>query len=89
MTVPLGIRVPDYSVVGEAGDTLLSLSDEDPLPVLAAVTASAAEAGYSIYAQQGDTTVWIGHGNAVALMAIANAQVLTWGPDAAKDLLSS
>lgn len=51
--------------------------------------ASAEESGYEVFATpSADTTVWVGNGNAVMLMAIPSAQILTWGPESMAEALA-
>ena len=87
--VPKGIKLPEDSVVSQGTETTVMLIDEDPQAVIDAVTSSAAEAGYEVYAQVDEaTTVWVGNGNAVSLFAVPQAQMLTWGPESMKDVLT-
>ena len=87
--VPKGFKLPEDSIVTKSEPSNLMLIDEDPQPVIDAVRASAEEAGYEIYAEAGpDRTVFVGQGNAVLFFAIPNAQMITWGPEAMKDVLA-
>lgn len=89
VTVPKGIKLPAESVVSKAEPYQLMLIDEDPQAVVDAVTSSAAGSGYTVYATPDDaTTVWVGNGNAVSLLAIPGAQLLVWGPESMKDVLA-
>lgn len=88
--VPEGIKLPETSVVSSGEEYAVMLIDEDPAAVIEAVTTSAAASGYEVYATPDDaTTVWVGNGNAVSLLAIPGAQMLTWGPDSMKDVLAN
>lgn len=87
--VPTGIRLPDDSLVTSSEQASLMIIDDDPQPVIDAVLTSADDAGYEVYAELGPgLVVLVGHGNAVLLDAIPNAQVLTWGPEVMKDVLA-
>lgn len=89
VTVPKGMKLPDETIVTQAEQSVVMMIDDDPQPVIDAVMSSAAEAGYEIYAEPSpDQTVFVGHGNAVLFTALPNAQILTWGPEAMKDLLA-
>lgn len=90
VVVPKGMTLPETSVVSQAQDFAVMLIDEDPAAVIEAVTSSAAASGYEVYATPDDaTTVWVGNGNAVSLLAIPGAQMLTWGPESMKDVLAN
>lgn len=87
--VPRGFRLPDDSIVTTSEPWNLMIADADPQPVIDAVTASAAEAGYEVFAEPGpDQIVFVGQGNAVLFFAVPNAQMITWGPEAMKDALA-
>lgn len=89
VTVPKGMKLPESSIVTQSEQSVVMMIDDDPQPVIDAVMSSAAEAGYEIYAEpSADQTVFVGHGNAVLFTALPNAQILTWGPEAMKDILS-
>ena len=89
VTVPKGIKLPESSLVSDAQDLSVMLIDEDPAAVIEAVTTSAEAAGYEVYSTPDDsTTVFVGHGNAVRLFAVPQAQMLIWGPESMKDALS-
>ena len=63
---------------------------QDNAPAVAVpVRASEEESGYEVFATPSpDTTVWVGNGNAVMLMAIPSAQILTWGPESMAEALA-
>ncbi|CAL8973940.1 hypothetical protein TESS_TESS_00547 [Tessaracoccus sp. O5.2] len=87
--VPVGIRLPEDSLVTSADEVSVMVADEDPAAVLDAVRASAEESAYEVFATPSpDTTVWVGNGNAVVLMAIPSAQILTWGPESMAEALA-
>lgn len=87
--VPTGIRLPEDSVVTQSEELSVMMIDEDPQPVIDAVLSSAEEAGYEVYAELSPGSfVLVGHGNAVLVQAIPNAQMLTWGPEVMKDALA-
>ena len=87
--VPLGIKLPDNTTVSDAQQTVVMMIDQDPTAVIESVTASAAEAGYETYAQPDEYTwVFVGNGNAVLFQAYPQGQILTWGPEAMKDVLA-
>lgn len=89
MEAPLGITLPADSLVSDAQPAMIMVIDEDPAAVIESVTSSAEEAGYEVYAQPNESTwVFVGHGNAVLLSAYPQGQILTWGPEAMKDVLS-
>lgn len=89
VTVPEGISLPSDSSVSDATDSYLMLTGADPQPVVTAVKNSAEASGYTTYAEpDAYTTVFVGNGNAVQLRAMPDAQLLTWGPEAMKDVLS-
>ncbi|MDO5677143.1 MAG: hypothetical protein Q4G35_06505 [Propionibacteriaceae bacterium] len=88
VTVPVGIKLPDDSIVTESQDFHLMIIDEDPQHVIDEVRASAETAGYEMYKEITESKfVLVGHGNAVLLDAVPNAQMMTWGPEAMKDAL--
>lgn len=89
MEAPLGITLPEDSLVSDAQPAMIMVIDEDPAAVIESVTSSAEEAGYEVYAQPNESTwVFVGHGNAVLLSAYPQGQILTWGPEAMKDVLA-
>lgn len=89
VTVPKGIKLPDSSLVSDSQELSVMLIDEDPAAVIEAVTNSAKESGYEVYSEPDEsTTVFVGHGNAVRLFAVPQAQMLIWGPESMKDVLS-
>lgn len=87
--IPKGIRIPENSLVTSADPTSIMIADADESAVVDMVTASAKEAGYEVYAEVPGGKVFVGHGNAVLLSAFPNAQILTWGPEAMKDVLAN
>lgn len=86
--IPTGIRIPENALVTDAQPTSIMIADEDPTEVVEMVEASAAEAGYEVFAEVTDGKVFVGHGNAVLFQATANFQLLTWGPEAMAEVLS-
>lgn len=87
--VPKGMKLPEESLVTDAQPASVMMIDEDPAAIIAAVTESAAESGYEVYAQPNESTwVFVGHGNAVLLSAFPQAQILTWGPEAMAEVLA-
>lgn len=87
--IPTGIRIPVNSLVTSADPTSIMIADADESAVVKAVTDSAQQAGYEVYAEVPGGKVFVGHGNAVLLSAFPNAQILTWGPESMKDVLSN
>lgn len=87
MDIPKGLRIPTDALVTQADEANIMMAEEDPDAVVKAVTESAEAAGYELYAEGEGGWVWVGHGNAVYLMAMPQAQMLTWGPEAMKDEL--
>lgn len=87
--IPTGLRIPENSLVTQADHTSIMIADSDEGPVVDMVKQSADEAGYEIYAEGQHGTVFVGHGNAVLLSAGPNMQLLTWGPEAMKDVLAN
>ncbi|MCC2593913.1 hypothetical protein LKO27_10905 [Tessaracoccus sp. OS52] len=88
MEIPTGIRIPEDSLVTQAQPSVIMIADEDPAAVFEMVESSAAEAGYEVHAEVPGGKVFVGHGNAVLFTAFPNAQILTWGPEAMKDVLA-
>lgn len=87
--IPTGLRIPEDSLVTQADQTSIMIADADEGPVVDMVKQSAGEAGYEVYAEGQHGTVFVGHGNAVLLSAGPNMQLLTWGPEAMKDVLAN
>lgn len=87
--VPKGMKLPESTIVTDSTESYVMMIDEDPQPVIDSVLSSAEEAGYEVYAEPREgTTVFVGHGNAVLFDAQPQAQILTWGPEAMKDVLA-
>ncbi len=87
--IPTGLRIPEDSLVTQADQTSIMIADSDEGPVVSMVKQSADDAGYDVYAEGQHGTVFVGHGNAVLLSAGPNMQLLTWGPEAMKDVLAN
>lgn len=87
--IPTGMRIPEDALVTQADHTSIMIADADEGPVVDMVKQSADEAGYEVYAEGQHGTVFVGHGNAVLLSAGPNMQLLTWGPEAMKDVLAN
>ncbi len=88
MQIPTGIKIPEDTLVTEAEPPTIMMADEDPAAVIAMVESSAAEAGYEVYAEVPGGKIFVGHGNAVHFTAGPQFQILTWGPEAMKDVLA-
>ncbi|AQP45827.1 hypothetical protein [Tessaracoccus flavus] len=87
--VPKGIKLPEESLVSDAQPAYVMIIDEDPSAVITAVTESAEESGYEVFAQPNEYTwVFVGHGNAVLLSASPQVQILSWGPEAMAEVLA-
>lgn len=86
--IPKGLRIPENTLVTDAQPASIMMADEDPTAVTDMVTKSAEEAGYEVYAEAQDGTVFVGNGNAVLFTAGPMAQMITWGPEAMKDALA-
>lgn len=86
--IPQGLRIPEATLVTEATKSSIMMADEDPAAVTAMVDSSAEEAGYEVYAEVPGGKVLVGHGNAVLFTASPMAQMITWGPEAMKDVLA-
>lgn len=87
LTVPLGLRIPDVEVT-HADERYIVMTSPEKKPVVDEVKASAIAAGYEVHAEGSHGLVLIGHGNAVLLAAKSHVQMLTWVPEAMKDVLS-
>ncbi|MGO1385278.1 MAG: hypothetical protein ACTHWA_04065 [Arachnia sp.] len=88
ITIPSGLRIPENTLVTDAQEASIMMAEEDPAAVVAMVESSAAEAGYEVYAEGASGTVYVGNGNAVLFTADSMVQLLTWGPEAMKDVLA-
>lgn len=88
MEIPTGIRIPEDALVTQADPSVIMIADEDETAVVEMVESSADEAGYEVYAEVPGGKVFVGHGNAVLFTAFPNAQIITWGPEAMKDVLA-
>ena len=86
--VPKGIRIPENALVTEATKSSIMMADEDPTAITDMVNASAEEAGYEVYADVPEGKVFVGNGNAILFTASPQAQMVTWGPEAMKDILA-
>ena len=89
MQIASGIRIPEDTLVTKAEPPTIMMADEDPAAVIAMVESSAAEAGYEVYAEVPGGKVFVGNGNAVHFTAGPQFQILTWGPEAMKDVLAN
>ncbi len=89
MEIASGIRIPEDTLVTKAEPPTIMMADEDPAAVIAMVESSAAEAGYEVYAEIPGGKVFVGNGNAVHFTAGPQFQILTWGPEAMKDVLAN
>ncbi|TRY17080.1 hypothetical protein FOJ82_14635 [Tessaracoccus rhinocerotis] len=88
MQIPTGLRIPEDALVTQALPTSIMIADADETAVVEMVNASAAEAGYEVFAEIPGGKVFVGHGNAVLFTAYPNAQLITWGPESMKDVLA-
>lgn len=90
LQVPEGIRLPDDILIASATEAAVTIAEADPGLILDAVTASAETSGYEVVADpRAGCRLWVGHGNAVLLDATEGAQILSWGPESMKDVLST
>lgn len=85
--IPVGLRLPEVEIT-HADESYIVMASPEKKPVVDAVKESAVAAGYEIYAEGTHGVVLIGHGNAVLLAAKSQVQMLTWGPESMKDVLS-
>lgn len=88
ITIPSGLKIPENTLVTDAQEASIMMAEEDPAAVIAMVESSAAEAGYEVYAEVPGGKVFVGNGNAVSFTAGPQFQILTWGPEAMKDILA-
>ena len=86
--VPKGIRIPETALVTEATKSSIMMADDDPAAITDMINTSAEEAGYEVYAEVPGGKVFVGSGNAILFTASPQAQMITWGPEAMKDLLA-
>lgn len=86
--VPKGIRIPENALVTKADPNNVMMADEDDAATKAMVEASAAEAGYTVYAEIPGGKVFVGQGNAVIFTSGPGFQMLAWGPESMKDVLA-
>lgn len=86
--IPTGLKIPEATLVTDAQPASIMMADEDATAVTEMVYASAEKAGYEVYADVPGGKVLVGKGNAVLFTAAPQAQMLTWGPEVMKDVLS-
>ncbi len=86
--IPVGLKIPEGTLVTDAQAASIMMADEDATAVTEMFYASAEEAGYEVYADVPGGKVLVGNGNVLMFTSSPQAQLLTWGPEAMKDVLA-